>query len=154
MTADEIMGWVDKLSAAADAEERGRQARMGGAARAGSSGAVSGSGSRRGGRGVRPCRRTGSGCGFDPGPGVLLLELARAEIAKRRVQAGFVVDLINEARSLLAPLATSLKGTVNLLTAGRAKTGVFPLALRGDAQFGDLAPAHHRRLGTKRSIVV
>ena len=51
MTADEITGWVDTLSAAADAEERGRQARMGGAARAGSSGAVSGSGSRRGGRG-------------------------------------------------------------------------------------------------------
>jgi hypothetical protein len=70
MTADEITGWVDTLSAAADAEERGRQARMGGAARAGSSGAVGGSGSRRGGRGVRPCRRTGSGCGFDPGPGV------------------------------------------------------------------------------------
>jgi hypothetical protein len=28
MTADEITGWVDTLLAAADAEERGRQARM------------------------------------------------------------------------------------------------------------------------------
>jgi hypothetical protein len=43
-------------------------------------------------------------------------------------------------------------GTVNLPTGGRVKTGRFPLALRGDAQFGDLAPGSHR-LGTKRSIV-
>ncbi len=43
-------------------------------------------------------------------------------------------------------------GTVNLPNGGRAKTGRFPLALRGDAQFGDLAPRDHR-LGTKRSIV-
>lgn len=51
MTADEITGWVETLSAAADAEERGRQARMDGAARAGVS-AAGGSGSRRGGRGA------------------------------------------------------------------------------------------------------
>jgi hypothetical protein len=44
---------------------------------------------------------------------------------------------------------------------GRAKTGRFslgaipsrfPLALRGDARFGDPAPGSHR-LGTKRAIV-
>jgi hypothetical protein len=46
----------------------------------------------------------------------------------------------------------SRKGTVNLPTGGRVKTGRFPLALRGDARFGDLAPGDHR-LGTKRSIV-
>ena len=40
-------------------------------------------------------------------------------------------------------------GTVNLPNSGRAKTGGFPLALRGDARFGDLAPGDHR-LGTKR----
>jgi type IV secretion system T-DNA border endonuclease VirD2 len=49
MTADEITGWVKTLSAAADAEERGRQARMVGSARAGAA-ASGGSGSRRGGR--------------------------------------------------------------------------------------------------------
>lgn len=51
MTTDEINGWVRTLSAAADAEERGRQVRMAGAARAGSSGA-GGNGTRRGGRGA------------------------------------------------------------------------------------------------------
>jgi hypothetical protein len=45
-----------------------------------------------------------------------------------------------------------LRGTVNLPNVGRAKTGNFPLALRSDAQFGDLAPRDHR-LGTKRAIV-
>ena len=44
------------------------------------------------------------------------------------------------------------EGTVNLPNGGRVKTGRYPLALRGDAQFGDLAPGSHR-LGTKRSIV-
>jgi hypothetical protein len=39
-----------------------------------------------------------------------------------------------------------------LPSGGHAKTGRFPLALRGDAQFGDLAP-HDDRSGTKRSIV-
>ena len=39
-----------------------------------------------------------------------------------------------------------------LSTCCRAKTGGFPLALRGDTQFGDLAPGDHR-LGKKRSIV-
>jgi hypothetical protein len=34
-------------------------------------------------------------------------------------------------------------------TRGRAKMGRVPLALRGDAQFGDLAPRDHR-LGSKR----
>ena len=33
-----------------------------------------------------------------------------------------------------------LEGTVNLPNGGRAKTGSFPLALRGDARFGDLVP--------------
>ena len=45
-----------------------------------------------------------------------------------------------------------LVGTVNLPNGGRAKTEGFPLALRGDAQFSDLAPGDHR-LGTKRAIV-
>jgi hypothetical protein len=44
------------------------------------------------------------------------------------------------------------QGAVNLPTGGRAKTGRFPLALRGDAQFGDRAP-HDDRLGSQRSIV-
>jgi hypothetical protein len=46
----------------------------------------------------------------------------------------------------------ALEGTVNLPNGGRAKTGGFPLALRGDAQFGDLARRDHR-FGTKRAIV-
>jgi type IV secretory pathway VirD2 relaxase len=49
MTADEITGWVKRLSAAADAEERGRQARMASAEGVGSAGGM-GSGARRGGR--------------------------------------------------------------------------------------------------------
>jgi len=54
-------------------------------------------------------------------------------------------------------LACRLAGAVNLPTGGRAKTGAlfpwrFPLALRGDARFGDLAPRDHRP-GTKRPIV-
>ncbi|MCX7342512.1 MAG: hypothetical protein NT037_18885 [Hyphomicrobiales bacterium] len=44
-----------------------------------------------------------------------------------------------------------LKGTVNVLNGGHAKTGRFRWALRGDARFGDLAP-HDHRPGTKRSI--
>jgi hypothetical protein len=43
-------------------------------------------------------------------------------------------------------------GTVNLPNGGRPKMGRFPLALRGDARFGDFAPDDHR-LGTKRAIV-
>jgi hypothetical protein len=43
-------------------------------------------------------------------------------------------------------------GTVNLPNGGRAKMGLFPVALRGDTQFGDYAPRDHR-LGTKRAIV-
>jgi hypothetical protein len=39
-----------------------------------------------------------------------------------------------------------------LPTGGRAKTGRFPLPLRGDARFGDLALRDHR-LAMKRSIV-
>jgi hypothetical protein len=45
-----------------------------------------------------------------------------------------------------------LAGTVNLPTGSCAKTGRYPLALRGYTQFGDLAPRDHR-LRTKRSIV-
>jgi hypothetical protein len=37
-------------------------------------------------------------------------------------------------------------------TAAGRRRGAFPLALRGDARFGDLAPGDHR-LGTKRAIV-
>jgi hypothetical protein len=47
---------------------------------------------------------------------------------------------------------TSRDGTVNFPNGGHAKTGRFPWVLRGNAQFGDLAPYDHR-LGTKRSIV-
>jgi hypothetical protein len=50
MTADEISSWVEMLSAAADPEERGRQARMGAAASSGALGGT-GSGTWRGGRG-------------------------------------------------------------------------------------------------------
>ena len=47
-------------------------------------------------------------------------------------------------------------GAVNLLHGGRAQMesfslGAFPLAFRGDARFGDLAP-HDDRSGTKRPI--
>ena len=83
MTADEITGWVDKLSAAADAEERGRQARMGGAARAGSSGAVSGSGSRRGGRGG-----AAAGFGMAPWRGHELQSAKTGKGAPRPIAAG------------------------------------------------------------------
>jgi hypothetical protein len=51
-------------------------------------------------RGVRACGETGSGCGFDLEPGVLILELLRAEIAERGMQSGGVVDLIDEARKV------------------------------------------------------
>jgi hypothetical protein len=47
--------------------------------------------------GVRPCRWTGSGRGFDRLPGVLILELHRAEIAERGVQSLYIVHLIDEA---------------------------------------------------------
>jgi hypothetical protein len=47
---------------------------------------------------------------------------------------------------------TFRSSTVNLPNGGHAKTGRFPWALRGNTQFGDLAPYDHR-LGTKRSIV-
>jgi len=50
------------------------------------------------------------------------------------------------------PPATLPSGTVNLPTGNCAKTGRYPLALRGYTQFGDLAPRDHR-LRTKRSIV-
>jgi hypothetical protein len=42
-------------------------------------------------------------------------------------------------------------GTLNLPGGGRTETGGFPLALRGDARFGDLAPRDDRP-GTKRPI--
>jgi len=57
--------------------------------------------------------------------------------------------------------ATKHAGTVSLPTGGRAKTGSYPpeaipwrypLTLRGDARFGDLAP-HDDRPGTKRANV-
>ena len=49
--------------------------------------------------GVRPCGWTGSGRGFDRLPGVLILELRRAEIAERGVQSLYlyIVHLIDEA---------------------------------------------------------
>jgi hypothetical protein len=50
-----------------------------------------------------------------------------------------------------ATFGINLSGTVNFSTGGHAKTGRFPLALRGDAQFG-VAPGNHRP-GTKPSIV-
>ncbi len=56
MTADEITGWVETLSAAADAEERARQTRIDGAARVGSSGA--------GGRSPRRSGRAAAGADF------------------------------------------------------------------------------------------
>jgi para-nitrobenzyl esterase len=52
---------------------------------------------KRTGAGVRPCRWTGSGRGFDRQPGVLILELRRAEIAERGVQSSYIVHLIDEA---------------------------------------------------------
>ena len=41
-----------------------------------------------------------SGCGFDHGPGVLILELLRTEIAERGVQSACVVDVIDEPRKV------------------------------------------------------
>ena len=41
-----------------------------------------------------------SGCGFDHGPGVLILELLRTEIAERGVQSACVVDVIDERRKV------------------------------------------------------
>ena len=48
--------------------------------------------------GVHPREWTGSGCGFDHLPGVLLLERDGAAISKRGVQPLAVVDLVDEAR--------------------------------------------------------
>jgi hypothetical protein len=48
--------------------------------------------------------------------------------------------------------SNELMGPVNLPNCGQAKTGRCPLALRGDARFGDLAPRHNR-LGSQRLIV-
>jgi hypothetical protein len=62
------------------------------------------------------------------------------------------LDATVPIKHLWSKPAERAKGTVNLPNGGRAKTGFYPLALRGDAQFGDLAP-HDHRLGTKRSIV-
>src|SRR6516162_8048326 len=45
------------------------------------------------GRGVRPWRWTGSRGGFDPLPGVVILELRGAQVAERGVQPASVVDL-------------------------------------------------------------
>src|SRR6516162_11624125 len=47
--------------------------------------------------GVRPCSWTGSRGGFDPLPGVVILELRGAQVAERGVQPAGVVDLVNEA---------------------------------------------------------
>lgn len=52
MTADEITGWIEALSAASADEERGRQARMSGGAGASPSGQGANSGTGRGGRGA------------------------------------------------------------------------------------------------------
>src|SRR5215813_10616192 len=48
------------------------------------------------GRGVRPWSWTGSRGGFDPLPGVVILELRGAQVAERGVQPASVVDLVNE----------------------------------------------------------
>ena len=80
----------------------------------------------------------------------------------RRCEAGIdglrditcnITDYVGEASGLAGDIAEPREcgGTVNLPNGGPAKTGGFPLALRGDAQFGDLAPDDHR-LGTKRPI--
>src|SRR5262245_35517130 len=47
--------------------------------------------------GVRPWSWTGSRGGFDPLPGVVILELRGAQVAERGVQPASVVDLVNEA---------------------------------------------------------
>ena len=47
--------------------------------------------------GVRPWSWTGSRGGFDPLPGVVILELRGAQVAERGVQPAGVVDLVNEA---------------------------------------------------------
>jgi hypothetical protein len=47
--------------------------------------------------GVRPCGWTDSRGRFDRLPGVLFLELHRAEIAERGMQSSDVVDLVDEA---------------------------------------------------------
>src|SRR5262249_31953688 len=49
------------------------------------------------GPGVRPWSWTGSRGGFDPLPGVVILELRGAQVAERGVQPASVVDLVNEA---------------------------------------------------------
>ena len=48
--------------------------------------------------GVHPCGWTGSGCGFDHLPGMLLLKLGGAPVSERRVEPLAIVDLIDEAR--------------------------------------------------------
>ena len=46
--------------------------------------------------GVRPWSWTGLRGGFDPLPGVVILELRGAQVAERGVQPASVVDLVNE----------------------------------------------------------
>jgi len=54
--------------------------------------------------GVRPWYRTDSGGGFDCLPGVLILELGRAQISERGVEPAGVVNLTDEAgRELQRP---------------------------------------------------
>ena len=48
--------------------------------------------------GVRPFEWTGSGYGFDREPGVLILELLRAEIAECGMQPALIVEVIDEVR--------------------------------------------------------
>src|SRR5580693_9507698 len=47
--------------------------------------------------GVRPQRWTVSGGGFDRLPGMVFLELCRAQVAERGVESSGVVDLIDKA---------------------------------------------------------
>ena len=51
---------------------------------------------------MRPWSWTGSRGGFDPLPGVVILELRGAQVAERGVQPASVVDLVNEA-GIFAP---------------------------------------------------
>jgi hypothetical protein len=50
--------------------------------------------------GVRPWDWTGSRDGFDPLPGVVIVELRGAQVAERGVQPASAVDLVNEAAKI------------------------------------------------------
>ena len=60
--------------------------------------------------GVGPWGWTSSGCGFDRRPGVVILELLRAEIAQGGMETASVVDLVDESRKIVSDIFEGFVG--------------------------------------------